>query len=126
MILSLEQGILPEQKKLRSRMKAALVKKGGVLNMPPHCRPMDPKINPSALHLFWAAILTGDSNDFAAARNILFFEHSEHLKKGANNLLGVDGVAAQALAAFLDRMPAQKTRAHMIEMARAHGLEAKS
>lgn len=74
MIRSLREGRLPERDELARRLDAALVKKLAVLRQPYHCRSGDPKINPPAVHLLWAAIILGDRDKYDLAAHILVAE----------------------------------------------------
>lgn len=53
-----------------------MIKKEAVLALPPPFRVSDPKINPNAKHMIWAAILLEDSELFAITTSIFITELS--------------------------------------------------
>lgn len=77
MISALREGRLPGRVELAGRLGAALVKKLAVLRQPYHCRTGDPKINPPATHLLWAAIILGDRDRYDLAAHILVAESED-------------------------------------------------
>lgn len=82
MIQILTQGCLPEKKELEKRLKVALVKKMAILRQPYLFWPQDPKINPPAAHLLWAAVLLEDKDNFSLAADILVTEKLESSPPG--------------------------------------------
>lgn len=77
MLKTLTAGQLPEPRELEKRLSIALVKKMGILKQPYLIRPQDPKINPPAEHLLWAAVLLEDNEKFSLAADILYTEKLE-------------------------------------------------
>jgi len=80
MVSDLKNGIIPENKLLRKRFDAALVKKIGVIRTPYSFWPADKKINPSAKELFWAAILLNDLENFRVVEAVIATEVEERQK----------------------------------------------
>lgn len=93
MIADLKNGRLPEQKSLKKRLKFALTKKLGIIKQPYLLWPGDPKMNPPAQHILWAALITEDQEAFALATDILLQE--EHEKQAAK--LGSQQAAGEIL-----------------------------
>ena len=90
MVSDLKNGTLPENKLLRRRFDAALVKKMGVIKTPYSFWPADPKINPPAKQLLWAAILLHDEENFRVVEAIISSEVEEKLRaKGQKDSLPV-------------------------------------
>ena len=63
MIEDLRLGRLPDPESLKGRLKFALTKKMGIISQPKMLWPGDPKINPPAKHILWAAIILEDADD---------------------------------------------------------------
>lgn len=80
MISDLKNGSLPDTTLLRKRFDAALVKKIGVIRTPYPFWPTDTKINPSAKHLLWAAVLLDDQENFRMVEAIISSELEEKQK----------------------------------------------
>ena len=74
MINQLHEGSLPSLENLTSLLKVALIKKQGVLQQPPACWSNDPKINPNAVHLLWAATLLGREYEILTAVGLMMNE----------------------------------------------------
>jgi len=74
MLESLKNGVLPSSVSLRPRLALALVKKSGILQQPPPCWSNDPKINPEARHLLWAAVIVEDVEAIGLAAGLLTLE----------------------------------------------------
>jgi hypothetical protein len=66
---------------LQKRFDLAITKKLAIIKLPPSFWMQDPKINPRADHLFWAALLLGDSQRASLAVSALAVEHEEQQKK---------------------------------------------
>ena len=75
----LKAGELPSSAELSARLKPAMVKKGGVMNQPRLCWSNDPKINPDAVHMLWAAILLGDHEMVLMVVGMVFVEQGYEL-----------------------------------------------
>ena len=80
MISDLKIGILPDNRLLRKRFNAALVKKMGVIRTPYSFWPADRKINPPAKELLWAAILLDDMENFRVVEAVIASELEEKQK----------------------------------------------
>ena len=76
-IADLKQGRLPSDHQLKKWFDAALIKKLGVLKQPYLLWQSDPKINPSAAHLLWAAILLEDPEGLQAVKAVIATEMCE-------------------------------------------------
>jgi len=66
---------------LKKRFDLAMTKKLAVIKLPPSFWMQDPKINPRADHLFWAALLLDDQERASLALSALAVEHEEQQKK---------------------------------------------
>jgi hypothetical protein len=76
---SLKEGVLPSAGSLRRRLTLALVKKTGILQQPRACWSNDPKINPEARHMLWAAVILEDDEAIGLAAGLLSLElHAGH------------------------------------------------
>ncbi len=98
---------MPESDQLRRRFDIAITKKLGVVKLPPSFWMQDPKINPRADHLLWAALLLGDTERVALAFSALAVEHEERQKKkppGKREPVGL--VLDRYLQQLLDLLPA--------------------
>lgn len=80
MVSELRNGQLPDDTILRKRFEAALVKKMAVIRTPYSLWPGDPKINPPAKQLLWAAILLQDQENFYVVAAIISAELEEKLR----------------------------------------------
>lgn len=100
----LRNNILPDTDLLHKRFAAALTKKMGVIRSPYALWPADPKINPPAKHLLWAAILLQDKDNFRIVEAIISSEFEEKLRaKGeADSLPTLSAKIQQLLRAYLD------------------------
>jgi len=54
---AIQKNKIPDPSMLQKRFDFAMTKKMGVIKLPPPFWMQDPKINPRADHLFWAALL---------------------------------------------------------------------
>ena len=68
---------------LRKRFDPAMTKKLAVIKLPPSFWMQDPKINPRADHLLWAALLLDDPERAALAFSAMAVEHEERQRKQA-------------------------------------------
>ena len=95
----LAAGRMPETVEIAARLKLAIVKKMGVLKLPPSFWQQDPKINPPVRDLFWAATLIGDEHLLADVIGLATVEH-EASPSGRNLDLGAE------LSRWLDELAA--------------------
>ncbi len=80
------RAVLAEQvdlDQLRKRFDPAMTKKLAVIKLPPSFWMQDPKINPRADHLLWAALLLDDPDRAALAFSAMAVEHEERQRKQA-------------------------------------------
>jgi len=80
----------------------AMTKKLAVIKLPPSFWMQDPKINPRADHLYWTALLLGDTERAALAVSALAVEH-EHGESGKT------AAEQTSLAGRLDRLTVSLT-----------------
>ncbi len=76
MITSLKNNVLPVPSSISGRLNIALIKKEAVLQLPHNFRVADPKVNPRADHMIWAAVLLEDKELFDITTTILLTEFS--------------------------------------------------
>lgn len=111
MIRNLKNGTLPEVTSLKKRLQFAVTKKLGVIKQPYLFWPPDPKQNPPAIHILWAAIILEDNENVSLAADILIQEHHERMAaKGGGQSEGEDilereTVIQSALEELADLMP---------------------
>ena len=100
----LRNNILPDTDLLRKRFAAALTKKMGVIRSPYALWPADPKINPPAKYLLWAAILLQDKDNFRIVEAIISseFEEKRRAKGETDSLTALSGKIQQLLRAYRD------------------------
>ncbi len=67
--------------RLKRLFDIAMTKKLGVVKLPPSFWMQDPKINPRADHLLWAALLLDDAERVALAFSALAVEYEEQQQK---------------------------------------------
>lgn len=79
MIKDLKNGTLPEITPLQKRLQFAITKKLGVIKQPYLFWPPDPKQNPPATHILWAALILEDNDNVNLAADILMQEHNERM-----------------------------------------------
>lgn len=123
MIHSLRKGELPDLAILEKILAAALIKKLGVLKQPYHCRTQDPKINPPALHLFWAAIILEDEEKIDAAEGIVrteFYDTAQVRSTAQGNPRSADKVIGDAIRELLSLAPENNFREILAGKAAMH------
>ncbi len=77
MITTLARDGQPDPARLRQRFRLALTKKLAVVRLPPAFWVQDPKINPRADHLFWAALLLDDREGLDLVSSVIAVELAE-------------------------------------------------
>ena len=80
MVEILSGGARPDSRTLRQRFEMAVIKKLGVVRLPPAFRMRDPKVNPRIDHLLWAALLLGDREKVDIVLSIMAIETAEEKK----------------------------------------------
>ncbi len=91
---------------LRKRFDPAMTKKLAVIKLPPSFWMQDPKINPRADHLLWAALLLDDPERAALAFSAMAVEHEERRRKqGTGEAPGIDKVLANTVQELLQLIP---------------------
>jgi len=78
MIADLNRSKMPDPAILATRFDFAMIKKMGIVRLPPAFRMQDPKINPRSEHLFWAALLLMDRSRVETALSIIAVELTEN------------------------------------------------
>ena len=81
LVRDLTCGIMPDSDSLKKRFDAAMIKKMGVVKLPPSYWMQDPKINPRGDHLFWASLLLKDRERIDLAISVFAVELEEKLRK---------------------------------------------
>ena len=106
MIADLKNGRLPEQKSLKKRLKFALTKKLGIIKQPYLLWSGDPKMNPPAQHILWAAIIAEDLEGIALATDILVQEEYEkQTAKSGSQQVNRETLVQSAIQELLDIPP---------------------
>ncbi|GEM_PF-1129022 len=101
MVAALARGEEPDPVRLRQRFRIALTKKLAVVRLPPAFWVRDPKINPRADHLLWAALLLGDREGVALVSSVLALELTESRRQGPG---------AEEMTARLDELAVELLR----------------
>ena len=95
MITSLRDNQLPSIPHLKGRLHIALIKKEAILSLPASFRVSDPKMNPTADHMLWAAIVIGDLELIEITVTILLTEgdgqanHPDVIQASLDRLLAI-------------------------------------
>ena len=80
-----------------------MIKKLGIIKLPPPFWMQDPKINPPAEQLFWAALLLKDRSRIDQALSVLSIEQEEKIvKKGTEFSQNIDHRARELVSEFLE------------------------
>ena len=94
---------------LKKRFDLAMTKKLAVIKLPPSFWMQDPKINPRADHLLWAALLLDDPERAALAFSAMAVEYDERSGKHDTGAApGVDKVLADTVHDLLQLIPKEK------------------
>jgi uncharacterized membrane protein len=102
-LTQLRQAQMPSSASVAQWLQLALIKKMGILSLPYQFWPTDIKINPSAKHLLWAAILAEDTKRLALVEGIV---HNETAAATPN--------AGQSGSTKADHLKARKIMRHHI------------
>ena len=91
---------------LRKRFDPAMTKKLAVIKLPPSFWMQDPKINPRADHLLWAALLLDDPDRAALAFSAMAVEHEERQRQqAADDTPGIAEIFEEAVHDLLQLIP---------------------
>ena len=91
---------------LKKRFDLAMTKKLAVIKLPPAFWMQDPKINPCADHLLWAALLLDDRERAALALSAMAVEHEERQKKkSVHDTTKLTQALEESLHNFLQLIP---------------------
>lgn len=111
MIAALRNGDAPEPVSLQIRFDFAMIKKLGVIKLPPAFWVRDPKINPRSDHLFWAALLLNDRARIDMALSVLAVELAEMPGNGEEKSRNLaDERARELVRGLLELMPGRDAR----------------
>ena len=119
MIRDLKNGKLPEITPLKKRLQFAVIKKLGVIQQPYLFWPPDPKQNPPATHILWAALILEDNQNAHLAADILKHEHHERMaaKTGGQSkgqgILARETIIQSALQELTDLLPPDSLQANI-------------
>lgn len=83
MVADLAHGRFPDPSALGRRFDMAMTKKMGIVRLPSAFWMKDPKINPRAEHLFWAALLLLDRERVELALAVLAAEQAERRRSAS-------------------------------------------
>ena len=117
MIKDLRSGKLPEITHLEKRLQFALTKKLGIIKQPYLFWPPDPKQNPPATHILWAALILEDNENVSLAADILMQEHHERMTAKAGgqsegqDILTRDSIIQAACQEMIDILPPNSLQA---------------
>lgn len=124
MIADLKNSRLPEQKSLKKRLEFALTKKLGIIKQPYLLWPGDPKMNPPAQHILWAALITENQAATTLAIDILLQEeHEKQAVKPGSQQAPEEALVQLAIQELLDIPPENSLRSVLqgkIKKALAH------
>lgn len=104
---SLKQERWPDEVCLRRWFDLALIKKTGVMRQPYHCRSSDPKINPPAVHLLWAAVFLQDREAFSMVEGILLAEDEDAAFAVKRQARPLEEIVANGFAQLLGRIDSE-------------------
>ncbi|OQX17543.1 MAG: hypothetical protein BWK76_10435 [Desulfobulbaceae bacterium A2] len=114
MLETLRQGELPDRSLLARRFNAAVTKKMAVVALPPTLWPGDPKINPPAEQLYWAALALGDPSGRETATAILAAELAARRRLAGEELhRELDTLQARLHDEFLALAPSAACRTRL-------------
>ena len=119
MIKDLKNGKLPKIVPLKKRLQFAVIKKLGVIQQPYLFWPPDPKQNPPATHILWAALIVEDNENIRLAVDILTHERHERMAAKAGGQSKGQGIVERetiiqsALQELTDLLPADSLQANI-------------
>jgi hypothetical protein len=98
---------------LRRRFDVAMIKKLGVVKLPPSFWMQDSKINPRADHLLWVSLLLGDQDRVNLAFSALAVEHDElQQRRTAEEQESMAEVLQRSLQQLLSLLPEEEESRH--------------
>ncbi len=119
MIRDLKNGKLPKIVPLKKRLQFAVIKKLGVIQQPYLFWPPDPKQNPPATHILWAALILEDNENVRLAADIIKHEHHERMaaKSGGQSkgqgILKRETIIQSAVQELTDLLPPDSLQANI-------------
>jgi hypothetical protein len=116
MIADLKNGRLPDSQAIKKRLDFAITKKLGIIRQPYLLWPPDPKMNPPATHILWAALITADPSSIELATDILVQEQHEKMaaKKGSDKLDRLDLIQS-AIGELMNLLPENSLQTYFQE-----------
>lgn len=103
---AIQKNKIPDPSMLQKRFDFAMTKKMGVIKLPPPFWMQDPKINPRADHLFWAALLLKDRERIEMAQSVLAEELQEKTcRKSENRGECIQREMNKLIEEFLQQLP---------------------
>lgn len=116
MIAAIRDNRLPNPELLQKRFEFALTKKLGIIKLPPAFWMRDPKINPRADHLFWAAVLLKDRRRIDMALSIIAVELAENSSPGSVGCgQEVEEKARELVGMLLEQFSDPEVRQHLVQ-----------
>ncbi len=96
---------MPDENRLRGWFGAALTKKLAVVSLPPAFWENDPKRNPDATRLLWAALLLDNVDGYLTVRTIMATEKEER-----HQVESVDSLVESGINSLFAFIPEQEFR----------------
>jgi len=116
MLAAIQSNRMPDPGTLRKRFDFAMTKKLGILKLPPAYWMRDPKINPRADHLFWAALLLKDRERIDLSLSVIVAELEETKpSKSGENRVQDDKQAQKLVEELLEQFSDVKVRKQLVQ-----------